>query len=121
MTVFDPRTPSPEISADIVSVDVAHLRLGDGQLPAINRHGRNRRSLIPPSLVHDPDLSRHHTIYAPMRAVDFWWYKSRAIDPLLTRMLDMSDEAYRSYDFVQLRRIAQALQPCELLRSERDS
>lgn len=121
MTVFGPRTPPVQISADSVSVDVAHLRLGDGQLPAINRHSRNRRSLIPPSIVHDPDLSRHHAIYAPMRAIDFWLYKTRAIDPLLARMLDMSDEAYSSHDYVQLRRIAHALQPCELLRIERDS
>jgi hypothetical protein len=44
-----------------------------------------------------------------------------ALVPLLDRMRGMVHEALELGDWVQLTRIAQALQPCELLRIERDA
>ncbi|KWU43268.1 hypothetical protein RHOSPDRAFT_35143 [Rhodotorula sp. JG-1b] len=111
-----------EIRADVVSADtVSMFRIGDGRLPAMNRPGCTRRSLVPPSIVRDPGTSRLEAIYSETRHVDFPSYKSQVIDQLLDRMRDMADEALQASDYVQLTRIAQALQPCELLRIERDS
>jgi hypothetical protein len=110
-----------EILADVVAVDVSSFRIGDGRLPATNQPGRTRRSLIPPSIVRDPGTTRIEAIYSETRHDDFPLYKNQEIDPLLDRMRDMADEALQTTDYVQLTRIAQALQPCELLRIERDS
>ena len=110
-----------EIRADVVSADVSMFRIGDGRLPAMNRPGCTRRSLVPPSIVRDPGTSGLEAIYSETRHVDFPSYKSQVIDQLLDRMRDMADEALQASDYVQLTRIAQALQPCELLRIERDS
>ncbi|GAA5970477.1 hypothetical protein JCM8115_004427 [Rhodotorula mucilaginosa] len=85
--------PLATVSADAVSTNPTRFRLGDSPLPAANRPGHHRRSLIP----------------------------QKTIEPLLDRMRDMVYESLQVNDYVQLARIAWALQPCELLRIERDA
>lgn len=115
---FASRSVPPRIVTDIVFESVSRFRhLDDVPFSAMNRPGGNRRSLVPSYIAYNP--YQYRQVALDSRHADFSLYKSRAIDPLLDRMRDMADEALQMTDYVQLTRIAQALQPCELLRVER--
>lgn len=125
-SAFASRCVAPRIATDVVLEYLPFLRLDDLPLPAMNRPGGSRRSLRPSSILYDPTEYRHSALYRrdghPRDGHGYFSsFKSHAIDPLLDRMRDMADEALEITDYVQLTRIAEALQHCELLRIERDS
>lgn len=118
---FASRPVPPRIATDIVLEYLPFSRLDDLPLPAMNRPGSNRRSLVPSSMWHKPHEYRESAVYPHTRYSDYSSFKSHAIDPILARMRDMADGALQTHDYVQLTRIAEALHQCELLRIERDS
>lgn len=118
---FGWRSVPPRIATDVVLEYLPFSRLDDLPLPAMNRPGGSRRSLVPSSIRHNPNEYRQSAVYPDTRHSDYSSFKSHAIDPILDRMRDMADEALEMTDYVQLTRIAGALQQCELLRIERDS
>ncbi|MBZ6370715.1 MAG: hypothetical protein LBE44_02160 [Microbacterium hominis] len=113
--------PLATVSADAVSTNPTRFRLGDSPLPAANRPGHHRRSLIPSDILQNPARCRRQALQSPDRHVNFPVYSQKTIEPLLDRMRDMVYESLQVNDYVQLARIARALQPCELLRIERDA
>lgn len=113
--------PLANISTDAVSTNPTRFRLGDSPLPAANRPGHHRRSLIPSDILQDPATCRRQALQSQNRHGVFPMYSHETIEPLLDRMRDTVHESLLVNDYVQLPRVAQALQPCELLRIERDA
>ena len=70
-------------------------------------------------ILRDP-FSRGYAGF-PARDEDVAMYRRRALEPLLDRTREMIQEALQANDHAQLRRVAHALQPCELLRIKRNA
>ncbi|KWU43297.1 hypothetical protein RHOSPDRAFT_26432 [Rhodotorula sp. JG-1b] len=70
-------------------------------------------------ILRDP-FSRSYAGF-PARDEDVAMYRRRALEPLLDRTREMIQEALQANDHAQLRRVAHALQPCELLRIKRNA
>jgi hypothetical protein len=102
-----------------VLTDSHRLEIADSPLPAVDRPDHNRHSLVPSIFLRDP-FSRGYS-GAPARDEDVAMYSRQALEPLLDRTREMIQEALQANDHAQLRRVAHALQPCELLRIERNA
>jgi hypothetical protein len=108
------------VVVDRVSTDVRRYRVDDSPLPATTRPDRDIRPLVPENILRDP--------FSQDASGDLWpqhdhlaFYSRDVLEPLLNRMRDMLHEAVQTNDYVQLSRVAHALQRCELLRIERDT
>lgn len=121
VAAFASRTPPLPLTvvADHVSTDSRRLQFADLPLPAVDRPGHRRRSLVPSIFLRDP-FSRGYSWFSAQDQ-DLAVHSRRALEPLLDQMREMIREATKLEDYTQLRRLAHALQPCELLRIERNA
>jgi hypothetical protein len=111
--------PPLTVVADSVLTDSHRLEIADSPLPAVDRPDHNRHSLVPSIFLRDP-FSRGYSGFRA-RDEDVAMYSRQALEPLLDRTREMLQEALQANDHAQLRRVAHALQPCALLRIERNA
>ena len=111
--------PPLTVVADSVSTDFRRLQIDTSPLPAVDQTDHHRHSLVPSILLCDP-FSRGYS-WLSAEDQDLARHSRQTLEPLLDQVREMIHEAVKLDDCVQLRRVAHALQPCELLRIERNA